>query len=165
VVCPRCGHEFMRCDRFHAADTFIIYDLETTGLYSEEDEFIQIAAVRFQSGRLIPEDSFFSFARPRRPISSFIESYTGIGNRHVVGALRSEADSLPIFPVGGRGYSDCSQWLAFRLKVPRRHLTSPRAACTGSGLHRFHPHLQDAVRQNPRHRPFARSREIATRPA
>ncbi len=68
----------------------MIYDLETTGLYPNEDEFIQIAAVRYQEGCIIAEDSFFSFARPRRPISSFIESYTGIGNRHVVGAPRPE---------------------------------------------------------------------------
>lgn len=68
----------------------MIYDLETTGLYPDDDEFIQIAAVRYQEGCIIAEDSFFSFARPRRPISSFIESYTGIGNRHVVGAPRPE---------------------------------------------------------------------------
>lgn len=90
VVCPGCGQEFIWTDRFHSGDSFIIYDLETTGLYPDEDEFIQIAAVRFQGGRLIAGDSFFSFARPRRPISSFIESYTGIGNRHVAGAPRPD---------------------------------------------------------------------------
>ncbi len=90
VVCPGCGHEFFWTDRFHNDATFVIYDLETTGLYPDEDEFIQIAAVRYHDGRLIAEDSFFSFARPRRSISSFIESYTGIGNRHVAGAPRPE---------------------------------------------------------------------------
>jgi DNA polymerase III alpha subunit (gram-positive type) len=68
----------------------VIYDLETTGLYPDEDEFIQIAAVRYENGSLIAEDAFFSFARPRRSISSFIENYTGIGNRHVTGAPRPE---------------------------------------------------------------------------
>lgn len=90
VVCPGCGRDFIWSDRFHAGDSFIIYDLETTGLHPDEDEFIQIAAVRYQSGCLMAEDSFFSFARPRRSISSFIESYTGIGNRHVAGAPRPE---------------------------------------------------------------------------
>lgn len=90
TVCSGCGFEFLWTDRFHQDVSFVIYDLETTGLYPDEDEFIQIAAVRYQGGCLIAEDSFFSFARPRRPISLFIESYTGIGNRHVAGAPRPE---------------------------------------------------------------------------
>jgi DNA polymerase III epsilon subunit family exonuclease len=90
VVCPGCGHEFIWSDRFHHGDRFVIYDLETTGLYPEDDEFIQIAAVRFQGGRVVAEDAFFSFAKPRRRISSFIESYTGIGNHHVADAPRPE---------------------------------------------------------------------------
>lgn len=90
VACSHCGHDFFWTDGFHSKCSFVIYDLETTGLYPDEDEFIQIAAVRFQDGRLIAEDSFFSFARPRRLISSFIESYTGIGNHHVAGAPRPE---------------------------------------------------------------------------
>lgn len=70
--------------------SFVIYDLETTGLCSEKDEFIQIAAIRYHQGRLWTDDSFFSFASPRNPIPSFIESYTGIGNQHVSGAPRPE---------------------------------------------------------------------------
>ena len=70
--------------------TFVIYDLETTGLDPEGDDLIQIAAVRFVEGQIIAQDCFFSFARPRRSISSFIESYTGIGNLHVANAPRPE---------------------------------------------------------------------------
>jgi DNA polymerase III epsilon subunit family exonuclease len=71
-----------------AAPSYVIYDLETTGLDSAYDDLIQIAAVRFFQGKLIEEDSFFSFARPRQSISSFIQSYTGISNRDVVSAPR-----------------------------------------------------------------------------
>ena len=78
--CPTCGHSFIWTDCFHAGDAFVIYDLETTGLYPESDEFIQIAAVRMRAGCLCPADSFFSFARPRQRIPSFITSYTGITN-------------------------------------------------------------------------------------
>jgi hypothetical protein len=35
VNCPKCGHEFIWTDRFHAGDSFVIYDLETTGLYPD----------------------------------------------------------------------------------------------------------------------------------
>lgn len=68
----------------------MVYDLETTGLDPEQDEFIQIAAMRFTAGRLCPEETFASYAKPRRAISSFIESYTGVGNRHVSSANRPE---------------------------------------------------------------------------
>jgi hypothetical protein len=69
VVCPGCGRDFIWSDRFHAGDTFIIYDLETTGLYPDEDEFIQIAVVGalfatlFLGGYNLPymTDAGFSF--------------------------------------------------------------------------------------------------------
>jgi DNA polymerase III alpha subunit (gram-positive type) len=90
VACTHCGHDFIWTDCFHSNCSFVIYDLETTGLYPDEDEFIQIAAVRYENGCLVAEDAFFSYAQPRRRISSFIESYTGIGNRDVAGAPRPE---------------------------------------------------------------------------
>lgn len=88
--CPECRHSFYWADRQYAEDSFVVYDLETTGLDPEYDEFIQIAAMRFTTGNLCPEDAFASFAKPRRSISSFIESYTGVGNRHVADAARPE---------------------------------------------------------------------------
>ena len=90
VRCSRCDRSFIWADRFYSGESFIIYDLETTGLSPKNDEFIQIAAVKFNSGCLCPTDSFFSFARPRRRNSSFIESYTGIENRDVTDSPRPE---------------------------------------------------------------------------
>ena len=75
-TCPTCDHSFIWTDCFHAGDAFVIYDLETTGLYPESDEFIQIAAVRLRAGCICPDESFFSFARPRKRIAQFITSYT-----------------------------------------------------------------------------------------
>lgn len=90
VSCPDCRHAFYWSDCHHSGESFVIYDLETTGLDPEHDEFIQIAAMRFTAGCLCPAETFASFARPRRPISAFIESYTGVGNRHVADAARPE---------------------------------------------------------------------------
>ena len=90
VACPGCAHSFYWTDCRHAGESFVVYDLETTGLDPEWDEFIQIAAVRFSAGCLCSGETFTSFARPRRPISAFIESYTGVGNRHVRDAKRPE---------------------------------------------------------------------------
>jgi DNA polymerase-3 subunit epsilon len=83
VDCPGCGLAFVFAPRSHDGEDFVIYDLETTGLYPDHDDLIQIAAVRFRAGCVLADEPFFSFARPRRPISPFIESYTGVGNRHV----------------------------------------------------------------------------------
>lgn len=90
VFCPTCGNDFIWAEHVYRGETFVIYDLETTGLRPDVDEFIQIAAVRFRAGCLCPQESFFSFARPRRSISSFIENYTGIGDRDVKNAPRPE---------------------------------------------------------------------------
>ena len=83
VECSHCGQRFvwpeMRRD-------FVIYDLETTGLSPDEEDLIQIAAIRFQDGKPVTGESFFSYAKPRRAISSFITSYTGITNGDVRGA-------------------------------------------------------------------------------
>lgn len=91
VSCPKCEHAFFFSDCHHTGDSFVVYDLETTGLDPSVDEFIQIAAMRFSAGCLCPGETYASFAKPRRPISPFIESYTGIGNRHVQSAPRPEA--------------------------------------------------------------------------
>jgi len=53
VACSHCGFEFIWTDCFHSTCSFVIYDLETTGLYPDQDEFIQIAAVRYENGCLV----------------------------------------------------------------------------------------------------------------
>ncbi len=93
LACPACGRSFIWSDCVHSGDTFVVYDLETTGLCPDSDEFIQIAAVRLRSGCLCPAETFFSYARPRQRISAFITSYTGIGNEHVRNAPRPEVRS------------------------------------------------------------------------
>lgn len=90
VSCADCRHSFYWTDVWHAGESFVIYDLETTGLDPEDDEFIQIAAMRFTAGALCPAETFASYAKPRRRISSFIASYTGVGNREVEHAARPE---------------------------------------------------------------------------
>lgn len=90
VACPDCRHAFYFSELRHTGESFVIYDLETTGLDPEQDEFIQIAAMRFTAGSLCPEETFASYAKPRRRISPFIESYTGVTNDHVLEARRPE---------------------------------------------------------------------------
>lgn len=67
----------------HAMSSFVIFDLETTGLSPDADDIIQIAATRFAHGKLLSKDSFFSYCCPRFGISDFISRYTGIKNSDV----------------------------------------------------------------------------------
>jgi len=60
-----------------------VYDLETTGLSSQSDAIIQIAAVRIENGTILKNDCFFSYVNPLRHISSWISNYTGITNEDV----------------------------------------------------------------------------------
>ncbi len=59
----------------------VVFDLETTGL--PPTDIIQIAAVRMIEGRIVEEDSFFSYVKPRQPLDSFIIAYTGITEKDV----------------------------------------------------------------------------------
>ena len=61
--------------------TFVVYDLETTGLSSNYNEIIEIAAVKLYKGSIIEE--FTTYVKPRRPIPDFITSLTSINNDHV----------------------------------------------------------------------------------
>jgi DNA polymerase-3 subunit epsilon len=62
---------------------YVIFDLETTGLSPEQDDIIQIAAVRLSAGSAPRSEPFFSYVNPGRSISAFITSYTGITNADV----------------------------------------------------------------------------------
>ncbi len=79
IRCPSCGFIF----QLSQAVSFVIFDLETTGLYPDGCEIIQIAATRFQNGQVVNGDTFFSYCRPERPIPRFISEYTGISNQDV----------------------------------------------------------------------------------
>ena len=52
--------------RLLAEDTFIVFDVETTGLSAIYDSIIELAAVKIHDGEII--DRFESFANPHRHI-------------------------------------------------------------------------------------------------
>jgi DNA polymerase-3 subunit epsilon len=62
------------------ADSLIVLDFETTGLSPDMgDRAIEIGAVRLEKGRVV--DRFQALMNPGKPVSAFIENYTGITNR------------------------------------------------------------------------------------
>lgn len=120
--CPICGAPVIegnhyRCARFPICgftlstkdekvfnpnvDTFIVFDLETTGLSKKEDRIIEIGAVKVVNGQAV--DTFDMFVNPglrdsgvKISIPSRVIELTGINNEMVAGAP-SEKEALKSF--------------------------------------------------------------------
>ena len=75
-------------------DTFIVFDLETTGLSALNDRIIEIGAVKVQSGKIT--DKFSTFVNPKRPIPFKITQLTSISDDMVIDAPEIE-QVLPEF--------------------------------------------------------------------
>lgn len=65
-------------------DTYIVFDIETTGFGPEKDKIIEIGAVKVQNGQIV--DRFSSFVNPKTPIPFEIEKLTGISDDMVLDA-------------------------------------------------------------------------------
>ncbi|WP_282919937.1 PolC-type DNA polymerase III [Ignavigranum ruoffiae] len=64
--------------------TYVVFDLETTGLSAVYDSIIEIGAVKMHQGQVI--DRFESFMDPGHPLSAFTTELTGISDADVQGA-------------------------------------------------------------------------------
>lgn len=61
--------------------TFVVFDIETTGLDSLSNEIIEIGALKVKDGKVV--DTFDHLIKPSHPISDFITNLTGITNEMV----------------------------------------------------------------------------------
>ena len=84
-------------------EEWVALDVETTGLSAEDDEIIEIGAVRFKGRDTL--DTFHSLVNPNRQIGAFIRRYTGISQEEVdaappfskvAGRLESFVGRLPV---------------------------------------------------------------------
>lgn len=66
---------------YDLSGTFVVFDLETTGLHADEDMIIEIGAVKITDGKIT--DDFSTFVNPKRPIPYHIEKLTGINDAMV----------------------------------------------------------------------------------
>ena len=74
--------------------SYIVFDIETTGLSSNWDEIIEISAIKIVNGEQYAE--FNTLVKPKEAISDFISELTGITNDMVIDAPLIE-NVLPEF--------------------------------------------------------------------
>ena len=75
-------------------DTYIVFDIETTGFSAIRDKIIEIGAVKVVNSEIV--DRFSTFVNPERPIPFEITNLTGITDEMVMGAPNIET-VLPQF--------------------------------------------------------------------
>jgi DNA polymerase-3 subunit alpha (Gram-positive type) len=92
---------FGSCDYSLDDATYVFFDFETTGLSANDDEIIEIGAVKYRHGMEV--ESFQSFVKPKQKVSLYIKSLTGITDEHLNDAPNL-ADILPDFV---EFYQDC----------------------------------------------------------
>ncbi len=80
--------------------TFVVFDLETTGLDFEKDEIIEIGAVKVVDG--VIKQTFWSFVKPSKPIPAEATAINNITNEMVASAC-SINQVLPDFYKFTRG--------------------------------------------------------------
>ncbi len=68
--------------------TYVVFDVETTGLSAERDRLIEIAAIKIKNGQEV--DTFESYINPERKISQLITDITSISNDDVKNAPKEK---------------------------------------------------------------------------
>lgn len=104
MKCPYCGAEINpsngnRCSRFPIClfqdrdipvnvNSYIMYDLETTGFSDSRDKIIEIGAISVKNGKIV--DRFSELCNPGKFVSQKITDLTGITNEMLEDVMSSE---------------------------------------------------------------------------
>ena len=98
-------------------DTFVVFDLETTGLNNHVHKIIEIGAVKVEKG--VVTDRYSVFVNPEEPISYEIENLTGI-NDSMVKDARTIDEILPEFLKFSEGAALVGHNAAFDVNFVRK---------------------------------------------
>ncbi len=75
-------------ERYNGGETFVVIDLETTGLNARKDEITEVGAIKFRNDEVLEE--FSTLVNPRKPIPYVVRQKTGITTEMVKKAPRFE---------------------------------------------------------------------------
>ncbi|MDE6476948.1 MAG: hypothetical protein K2L48_01965 [Mycoplasmoidaceae bacterium] len=67
--------------------TYVVFDLETTGLFNEYEDIIEFGAVKVQNGMIV--DTIDMFIKPSKPLPSKIVELT-----HITDAMLEDAKNI-----------------------------------------------------------------------
>lgn len=76
--------EFKGHNMLDFPESYVVVDVETTGLDPSRDKLIEVAALKVQDSKVV--DSFSSLINPGVPVSDFIAELTGITNEQLENA-------------------------------------------------------------------------------
>ncbi len=108
-------------------DTYVVFDLETTGFSPDKDAIIEIGAVRVEKGAVT--DRFSTFVNPKVPIPFRIEELTSIRDDMVMDAPVIE-DILPRFMEFCRGAVMVAHNAEFDMSFIRKNCERQGTACS-----------------------------------
>ena len=74
VNCPKTDINLLKAN-------YVIFDIETTGLYNEFDELIEFGGIKYNNGRIV--DHFDFFVKPSQPLSMRTMNLSHISNEMV----------------------------------------------------------------------------------
>ena len=115
--------------------TFVVLDLETTGLSPEKDRITEVGAVRARGGEVLAE--LRTFVHPGVPIPAAVTAITGITDKDVAGA----PDLATVFPI----VMDFLGNAVFVAHNARFDLSFLRAAAQRLGLAPIRPRVIDTA--------------------
>ncbi|MFW3355714.1 PolC-type DNA polymerase III [Aliarcobacter butzleri] len=102
--------------------SFIVIDIETTGLHSIRDEIIEIGAIKIENINSTQHKTFQAFIKPKKAIPEFITNINGITNEMVENAdsieevLEEFLDFIEDYPLVGHNIDFDIKFLNNKIK-------------------------------------------------
>lgn len=125
------NHKYLTGKRAYQ-NSFVVIDIETTGLHASNDEIIEIGAIKVKDINLLIHDTFQVFIKPKKQVSHEIEKLTGITNEMLYNADKIEdafvsfLDFIEDYPLVGHNISFDIKFLDNKMKKSKLNFSNKR---------------------------------------